>query len=125
MATTRKILSKGLIKQINSAATLQRDTVSQKEVEKKTVNEVEAMPAESGEGGEKPTVMRAKKVCQFCSNKTEPHYFDMVDLRRFINDRGRIVARTRSGSCSKHQRRITKEIKRARHLALLPFIVKV
>lgn len=124
MATTRKILSKGIIKQISSPVVPEIDTTSKKEVDEREGNEVKARPSESGEG-ERLTTLRAKKVCQFCSNKTEPHYFDMVALRRFINDRGRIVARARSGTCSKHQRRITKEIKRARHLALLPFTVKV
>lgn len=118
MATTRKILSKGIVKQVSSP-------VAKKEVVKKEVNEVETRPVEPGEDHERSSAIRTKKVCQFCSNKTEPHYFDMVALRRFINDRGRIVARIRSGSCAKHQRRITREIKRARHLALLPFTVKV
>lgn len=103
MATTRKILSK---------------------VEEKIPVEVETPAKEPIDEGRRSEVIRSKKVCQFCSNKTEPHYFDMVALRRFINDRGRIITRVRSGSCAKHQRRITKEIKRARHLALLPFTVK-
>lgn len=112
MATTRKILSKGI------------SAVSKKEpVEKKAVESVSEVVEQSEE--RRSSAPRLKKVCQFCSNKTEPHYFDMVALRRFINDRGRIVARARSGSCAKHQRRITKEIKRARHLALLPFTVRV
>lgn len=68
---------------------------------------------------------RSKKACQFCFNKTEPKYWDVSALRRFMTDRGRIAGRSRYGTCAKHQRRISQEIKRARHLALLPFTVKV
>ncbi|MBI4036938.1 30S ribosomal protein S18 [Candidatus Daviesbacteria bacterium] len=67
----------------------------------------------------------SKKVCTFCKGKTEPKYTDALALRRFINDRGRISNRSRSGLCAKHQRRVAREIKRARHLALLPFTVKI
>ena len=68
----------------------------------------------------KPT----KKVCVFCTNKIEPRYTDSASLRRFVNDMGRIVPRARSGACSKHQRKVTMQIKYARHLALIPFIAR-
>jgi small subunit ribosomal protein S18 len=63
-----------------------------------------------------------KRVCIFCENGTEPIYTDTAVLRKFMNDRARISLRARTGACSKHQRRVTKEIKHARHLALLPFV---
>lgn len=66
-----------------------------------------------------------KKICIFCKDKTMPTYVDASALRRFVSDRGRIIAKQRSGVCSKHQRTLTKEIKHARHLALLPFTVKI
>lgn len=66
-----------------------------------------------------------KRGCYFCKSKTEPRHFDAVTLRKYLNDRGRIVSRMRSGTCAKHQRRVSCEIKRARHLALLPFSVRV
>lgn len=66
-----------------------------------------------------------KKVCIFCKDKTIPTYTDASALRHFVSDRGRIVAKQRSGVCSKHQRTLTKEIKHARHLSLLPFTVKI
>ena len=66
-----------------------------------------------------------KKVCFFCDQQKSPDYTDAVTLRRFMNDRARIVPKMRTGVCAKHQRRLTKEIKYARHLALLPFTVKV
>lgn len=68
---------------------------------------------------------KPKKVCPFCTDKNEPTYTDIVNLKRFANDRGMIVTKLRTGACSKHQRRITKEIKHARHLALLPFVPKI
>ncbi|MDO8638790.1 MAG: 30S ribosomal protein S18 [Candidatus Daviesbacteria bacterium] len=64
-----------------------------------------------------------KKKCAGC--KTEPRYWDAMTLRRSLSDRGRIYPRTRTGCCAKHQRRLTREVKRARHLALLPFTIKV
>lgn len=50
-------------------------------------------------------------------------YKDPSLLSRFVSDRGKIISRSRTGMCSKHQRNVTREIKRARHLALLPFVV--
>lgn len=64
-----------------------------------------------------------KKKCAGCKN--EPRYWDAMTLRRSLSDRGRIYPRTRTGCCAKHQRKLTREVKRARHLALLPFTVKV
>ncbi|QQG43210.1 MAG: 30S ribosomal protein S18 [Candidatus Daviesbacteria bacterium] len=70
-------------------------------------------------------VSRTKKVCLFCKEKKVPTYTDSVALKRYLSDRGRIVPKLRSGVCSKHQRGVSREIKRARHLALLPFVVKI
>lgn len=64
-----------------------------------------------------------KKKCAGCKNA--PRYWDASTLRRSLSDRGRIYPRTRTGYCAKHQRQLSREIKRARHLALLPFTVKV
>ena len=69
--------------------------------------------------------LRVKKVCLFCQNKSTPTYTDLVTLRRFLTDRAKILPKLRSGVCSKHQRAVTKNIKYARHLALLPFVPKV
>lgn len=62
------------------------------------------------------------KNCSFCKEEKEPWFGDVEVLRRFTTERGKIIGRARSGICAKHQRRLTKEIKYARHLALLPFI---
>ena len=69
-----------------------------------------------------------KKVCFFCTatkTKAVPIiYTDVVTLRKVVTDRGKIVSKQRSGLCSGHQRIITKQIKYARHLALLPFTLQ-
>ncbi len=70
----------------------------------------------------KPT---KKKNCLFCEGKLTPIYTDTVTLRKFTSSRGKIVNKSRSGVCSKHQRALTREIKHARHLALLPFTLEV
>ena len=63
---------------------------------------------------------RRKKVCQLCTGKTVD-YKEPETLRRYINERGRIVPRRVTGTCALHQRVIAKEIKRARAIAVLPY----
>ena len=64
-----------------------------------------------------------RKVCIFCTNKSEIiDYKNAEKLRNFISDRGKIATRRRSGTCAKHQRALAVAIKRARHLALLPYV---
>ena len=63
-----------------------------------------------------------KKVCSFCVDKIETiDYKDVAKLRRFISERAKILPRRVTGTCARHQRQLTVAIKRARHLALLPF----
>jgi small subunit ribosomal protein S18 len=63
-----------------------------------------------------------KKNCWFCQNKTVADYKDAEKLRRFVSERGRILPRAYTGVCAKHMRRLSLAIKRARHLAYLPFV---
>ncbi len=64
-----------------------------------------------------------KKVCVFCVDKVEHiDYKDTAKLRRYVSERGKIVPRRISGTCAKHQRQLTTAIKRARQIALLPFV---
>jgi len=66
-----------------------------------------------------------QKVCYFCSEKSkEIDYKDADLLRRYINDRGKIRPRRQTGACAKHQRSLAAAIKRARHMALLPFVTE-
>lgn len=62
------------------------------------------------------------KNCYLCVEKKEPSFLDVELLRRYLTERGKIIGRSRSGICSKHQRRLTITIKHGRHLALLPFV---
>ncbi|MGI6776740.1 MAG: 30S ribosomal protein S18 [Acetivibrionales bacterium] len=63
-----------------------------------------------------------KKVCSFCIDKiTDIDYKDIAKLRKYISERGKILPRRISGNCAKHQRQLTSAIKRARHIALLPY----
>ena len=63
-----------------------------------------------------------RKVCAFCVDKvTNIDYKDVGRLRRYISDRGKIEPRRRTGTCARHQRVLSLALKRARHLALLPF----
>lgn len=63
-----------------------------------------------------------KKNCPFCKEDKEPDYKTYEKLRVYMSERGRIFARTRTGLCAKHQHRVDQQIKRARHLAYLPFV---
>lgn len=62
--------------------------------------------------------------CIFCKEKTEPDYKAVEILEKYLSERGRIVGKTRTGICAKHQRRLSISIKRARYIGLLPYIVK-
>lgn len=74
------------------------------------------------EGRPRQPLRRRIKACVFCQTAKEPDYKDPETLSRFITERGKIIGRSRSGLCARHQRQVTREIKRARYLALLPFI---
>jgi small subunit ribosomal protein S18 len=72
---------------------------------------------------QKKQYFRRKKVCRFCVEKIDDiNYKDVKLLHNFIAERGKIVPRRISGTCARHQRLLTMAIKRARHLALLPFV---
>ncbi len=73
----------------------------------------------------KPKKTIAPKNCPYCANKTNPNFLDTKDLEKYVSERGKIFARTRTGLCSLHQRRMTIAVKHARHLALLPFVQRV
>ena len=84
--------------------------------------------SERGEKRERP--MRGgrkakRKVCSFCVDKVDSiDYKDISKIRRYISERAKILPRRINGNCAKHQRQLTEAIKRARHIALLPFTVE-
>jgi len=63
---------------------------------------------------------RRKKVCQLCQGKTI-NYKDVEIIKKYINEKGKILPRRATGACAKHQREIASEIKKARYMALVPF----
>lgn len=66
---------------------------------------------------------RRKKVCVFCGQENDViDYKDTAMLRKYISERGKILPRRITGTCAKHQRALTTAVKRARHLALLPYV---
>ncbi|NMB44017.1 MAG: 30S ribosomal protein S18, partial [Clostridiales bacterium] len=64
-----------------------------------------------------------RKICVFCADKnyTGIDYKDVNKLKRYVSERGKILPRRVSGTCAKHQRAVTVAIKRARHIALMPY----
>ncbi len=79
---------------------------------------------EARRGGGRPAAdqRRKRRLCPFCvENVKTIDYKNTMLLRQFISRSGRIVARRKAGTCAKHQRMVARAIKRARHIALLPF----
>ncbi|MBI1873512.1 MAG: 30S ribosomal protein S18 [Acidobacteria bacterium] len=77
------------------------------------------------EGGQRRPMFRRRKVCKFCADKID--YIDYKDTRMisaFVPERAKILPRRISGVCATHQRKLQAAIKRARHLALVPFVVE-
>lgn len=65
---------------------------------------------------------RRRKVCVFCGKDNSIEYKDVNKLKRYISERGKILPRRITGNCAKHQRAVTVAIKRARHIALMPYV---
>jgi small subunit ribosomal protein S18 len=75
-----------------------------------------------GRGGGRRDFRRQGKVCQFCAEKAKTiDYKEVRVLRQYINERGRIHARRKTGTCARHQRMLARAIKWARQIALLPY----
>lgn len=84
--------------------------------------EVDQDEVGGGSGGSRGRYPRRIKVCQFCADKVrEVNYKDADMLRRFLTDNGRIRPRRQTGTCARHQRSLAGAVKRARHLALVPY----
>lgn len=64
------------------------------------------------------------KNCYFCEEKKLASYEDVPSLQRFLTERGKIIPRSRNGLCAKHQKSLSQNTKYARHLALLPFLIR-
>ncbi len=73
----------------------------------------------------KGTGIKFKKDCVFCKNELEIDYKNIELITRYVSSRGKILSRRISGNCAKHQRKIAREIKRARFLNLIPYTGRV
>ena len=74
---------------------------------------------------ERPRGRKRRKVCAFCVDKVECiDYKDAAKLRRFVSERSKILPRRTTATCALHQRQLTEAIKRARQIALLPFVTE-
>ena len=73
---------------------------------------------------DKPLRKKArKKVCHFCADRVEAiDYKDVAKLRKFVSERAKILPRRATGTCAKHQRELTTAVKRARQIALIPYV---
>lgn len=79
---------------------------------------------DGGNGEERRGGFGRKKVCRFCAEKNfKVDYKDQNTLKYFVTERGKIIPRRISGNCAKHQRHIAVAVKRARGLALIPYLV--
>jgi len=79
-----------------------------------------------GKGSYKKRIYHRRKVCRFCADSSLViEYKDPKALKYFITERGKIIPRRISGSCAKHQRALTRAIKRARTIAFLPYVGSV
>jgi small subunit ribosomal protein S18 len=67
---------------------------------------------------------RRKKVCVFCGKDNVIDYKDTAKLKKYVSERGKIFPRRITGTCAKHQRALTVAIKRARHVALMPYVAE-
>ncbi len=77
-----------------------------------------------GKASDKPFKRVRKKVCMLCQEKVDNiDYKDVEKLKKSVSDKGKILPRRVSGTCAKHQRKVTEAIKRARQIALLPYTV--
>ncbi|MBQ7351303.1 MAG: 30S ribosomal protein S18 [Clostridia bacterium] len=82
-----------------------------------------AAPAEEKVAPKKYKKVAKKKVCSFCVDKLdEIDYKDVAKLKRYITEKGKILPRRQTGTCAEHQRALTVAIKRAREMALLPYV---
>ena len=90
---------------------------------KKDKNNKDAYEKNEAKGGLRGNKRPRKKMCSFCADKIDYiDYKDLAKIKKFTSERGKILPRRISGCCAKHQRQLTRAIKRARCIALLPYI---
>ena len=84
-----------------------------------------AQGAQQGKDGQRRPMFRRRKVCKFCADKIDDiNYKDVKLIGPFVPERGKILPRRISGTCAKHQRKLQTAIKRARQIALIPYVTE-
>jgi len=102
-----------------------KETVEKKKPEKKEFERVDRGSDDKSFSRYKQKVFFKRKICRFCNKKDLIINYKEIDmLKRFTSERGKIIPRRITGTCAKHQRQLARSIKRARVLALLPFVAK-
>ena len=103
---------------------MERNEAAVAEEVQQPAEQAETRPAaDAAQRPARPFNRRRKKVCIFCADKIDDiDYKDTVRLKKFVSERAKILPRRISGACAKHQRQLTVAIKRARHVALMPYI---
>ena len=82
-----------------------------------------AQGAQQGKDGQRRPMFRRRKVCKFCADKIDDiNYKDVKLIGPFVPERGKILPRRISGTCAMHQRKLQTAIKRARQIALIPYV---
>ena len=81
-----------------------------------------AYSKEGGAPSKRRPMHRRKKVCVFCGKDNVIDYKDAAKLKKYVSERGKILPRRITGTCAKHQRELTSAIKRARHVAIMPYV---
>ena len=80
---------------------------------------------QQGKDGQRRPMFRRRKVCKFCADKIDDiNYKDVKLIGPFVPERGKILPRRISGTCAKHQRKLQTAIKRARQIALIPYVTE-
>ncbi len=102
------------------------EEIEQEMEEQYEVEEEPRGPSGRRRGRQQRFTTRRRKTCLFCDEKVSSiDYKQANTLRSFLTDRGKIRPRRQTGVCARHQRQLTVAIKRARHIALLPFVMEV
>ncbi len=71
---------------------------------------------------QKKRKIKVLRDCSYCKDGKGPSFKDVSSMSKYMSERGRILGKDRTGICAKHQRMLAREVKRARHMALLPFV---
>jgi len=110
---------------LSYASSEEREGIDRNQAEEELEEEPAERSAGRGREGRRDRRFRRprRRVCAFCVDKVSHiDYKDHARLRDFISDRGKILKSRMTGTCAKHQRKLAQAIKRARHVALLPFV---